>query len=533
MSFGIHLAQSQIIHFNMSRSPLQCNNAGFSVIGNDELPMQNASAEEELRDLDARRAYIVEQVTTCQNALSSPQWWPTELIRMIILLIVRCPEKLFSMRDDPRLSILQISSRWREIAFDIAELWDIDLEMYPMTIQHDSFFKLIGAWFSQCNAGISLKAPGKMNHCPIELVNYAIIPNSHHFRQLHLKTTGHSMQSILALPAGSFTALEDLVLEEGDDAFDPFFSVPSGALIAASACRDYSPMNAATAFVSASCLRTVQTSIFTRDHRKLQFPWSQLTEFTVYSAGVGADVCLSILLGCTSLERCSIVFIHQISDATASRIAVLSNTPVHLPRLKHLHLWLPDSQRVDQFLSSLVLPNLRELRLRGGFGGWPDYVTLMPTALDCIEFLHHFSSTLLVLALEQGDARSAVVNFERMLAVTPHVRNVTLRYGFQLRRSTMNMIAEGTLLPNVEDISIDVDDGAAVIDMLKTRQAKAQASLSPTSRAQSLSLLKKVTINWENHHRPPTMIEKEAFEDMRSMGLEIIVHGADSATLIM
>jgi hypothetical protein len=190
------------------------------------------------------------------------------------------------------------------------------------------------------------------------------------------------------------------------------------------------------------------------------------------------------------LVRCHIVFI---GDIDASSIKALAKKSVCLPTLKYLHLWLPDSDQLNLFLCSLVLPNLHDLSLCGGFGGWPDYVRF--SVADCTQFFRHFSSSLRVLALQEGDAGSEVVKFGPILKQTPHVQKVTLQYGYPLSHSIMENIANGELLPCVEDISLQTNNADAVYTMLKTRQSNAQASLAaPDGRC--ISLLKKVTINW-------------------------------------
>jgi hypothetical protein len=143
----------------------------------DELRMKLATAEEELRNLDARRARILKQITRYKKALSSPQWWPTELIREIILLTVGQTPEFPLTGIDSRLLISQICARWRKVVFD-TEIWDIDFDPGKSfqifdpdglpryrRINPSCVFKLIGAWFSRyTGTKLSLKV---VNHHPV------------------------------------------------------------------------------------------------------------------------------------------------------------------------------------------------------------------------------------------------------------------------------------------------------------------------------------------------------------------------------
>jgi hypothetical protein len=127
-------------------------------------------------------------------------------------------------------------------------------------------------------------------------------------------------------------------------------------------------LNEATAFSSAPYLHTIKCDIWTRDHLKLCFPWRQLTELELIRTKVRADVCLLILSKCSSLIRCTISFIGDILEDHASRIASLSKSPVYLPLLKHLELYLPTAN-IAPFLRCLtaMLPNFCELTLQNNY----------------------------------------------------------------------------------------------------------------------------------------------------------------------
>jgi hypothetical protein len=277
-------------------------------------------------------------------------------------------------------------------------------------------------------------------------------------------------------------------------------------------------------FSSACNLRSViSNSPWQRLHPcYFHMPWARLTVLSLPWSPVEAEAIFTVLSNCASLEELHIL-VRRFPGPTSDvfNTSSFSNHPLCLENLQFLSLYFDDS--CDDPIVSLAclhmleLPNLCGLSLDGVSGNWlssPNYIS----------FLVSISSTLksFTTSVSTDRPRSFTIPYpehdmhiENILTCIPHVQKVRLSKILPLLPSTLQKIAAGTLLPNVEDITFASTDPGSVLEMLTIRQTA--ASGTPVVGAQPLNIvpLKRVGV------RCPVPIPAEVLSDFQSEELEI------------
>lgn len=430
------------------------------------------SYDRDLSILLARRAHAVDRVSRCRIALAPYKRLPVEITRQIILLSVGIPAQLPLSEDtlDPRLQITQVCAGWRNIAFDTHELWVLTYSDNPVNA---STFELANAWWSQCTGSqLSLKMPNARhkskrsskfngNH----LLSRMIIPFCSRLNTLEVALKPAVARKMLALPAGSFYALENLALKVGDRYGEPL----QGNFTAFSLC----PRLAYFRFSSDS---------FT-DPWQLRLTWTSLTTLHLLIDDLSADLLLTALSECTLLTNCFFLGIKDIDADMVKRISARP-TPLCLQALTVLHVQFVGPRNHIYFLRALSLPNILAFRTyHSSPVGPPDYT----------EFIRNTASTLKEFSLrEYCDEYEEQVNPRRfnmtepLIASLQHLLIFKLSPHYSILPPELEGIASGELLPCCVTLHFGIQELEPVLEMLEARYS---CTSKDVSRIQWVSLI--------------------------------------------
>jgi hypothetical protein len=470
--------------------------------------------EFEISLLFAKRARLVNQIDRCRIAVAPHKCLPPELIGQIFLRCVEGPAvlPLADGKNDTRLVITQICSAWRSIAFNVAELWDVDFDFLDSTrLLPESLgcVDLVTSWLSQCHStSLSLRVySDKGSRCATDhanrldhIVNSVVIPNAHRFNSLWLVISNRSAKSLFTLPGDSFPVLEHLFIQVRDNTAQPLLTwdIPI------------------TAFSLSSHLRTVCFhSAPLIDPHILQLPWSQLTTLFIQCKPQTADACVTVLLSCTSLQ---VLFIESYLLDGSPAVSHIRRGPFHLQHLEKFTISF-NAQCPKDILFLLVLkqPSLRYLHLMQNYKGpsstfpwWslPAFTALLTSISSSLELFEISDAVGRLVSTHQLQR-----NVESLIACIPSVNVVQLSKTFPLLPSTMALIGTGALLPRVEHFELAAQDPSTAIEMLTIRQATA---LATSDSEQPVSRLRKVEIRCSQE------VPLEMLSRLRLEGLEIM-----------
>jgi hypothetical protein len=138
-----------------------------------ELRQRLPALEEELHRLDldislllVKRKHIVRQINRCEVALAPQKRLPPELIGKLFSLCVEGPAivPLTKGAKDSRLTMTQICSAWRTIAFNVPKLLnDVEVDLDFIRPKSLSFVDLVATWFTRfTGSSISLSLTGSI-----------------------------------------------------------------------------------------------------------------------------------------------------------------------------------------------------------------------------------------------------------------------------------------------------------------------------------------------------------------------------------
>jgi hypothetical protein len=477
--------------------------------------------EKELHRLDidislllAKRARLVSQIDRFTIAIAPHKRLPPELIGQIFRHCVEGPAvlPLADGKNDPRLTITQICSVWRRIAFDVAKLWDVEfnfsssIRLSPGSL---GCVDLVAAWLSQCNStSISLRVlPRNMRSSTVNnnvkrldhVVSSVVVPNAHRFRSLVLILSNRGVESLLSLPGDSFPAVEQLYIMY---------------------INSIHPDIPTTAFSHASRLCEVGFFSINPVDPILQLPWSQLTSLSIQLRPQKADAYLTALSSCTSLISLTIKWSSDLRDGLlpVSHSIWRPQGPFHLRRLRALIISFRAQVTSDAllFLLQLELPRLHQLVLQHHselmhddtfLWSQPAFTAFFMSISSSLKYFEVFDTVGRLVSTHQLHH-----NLESLITCIPAARNVKLSNSFPLLPSTMAQIGTGALLPLVEVLHFAAQDPNTAIKMIITRQA---AALATSGSAQPVSRLQRVEI------RCSQVVPMEALRDLRSSGLNI------------
>jgi hypothetical protein len=298
--------------------------------------------------LQHRRAGLV-AFRQAHEALMSPiRRTPPEILAKIFLLCLPDDEFVGMDVSQAPLLILQICSRWREIALSTPRLWnsisvyigrndvcDDNLDCRPFGKK-----QLIKVWLSRSgNLPLNIKILYAINHyddLPPDLDDFVdiFIPFSSRWFNLHLDLPQLPIEQLVCNSSVSTPNLEILTLDIVQLQFGP------------------------TLVLTHTAIRLQKVTLLNCDliPYYIQLPWSQLMELRTLYDEVELESCLDILQLCLNLTHLSLRYIGDVSDA-------VSHPMVVMPRLSWLELESLGPFR--PLLDKLVVPSLREIIFRG------------------------------------------------------------------------------------------------------------------------------------------------------------------------
>ncbi|KAJ7077950.1 hypothetical protein C8R44DRAFT_992832 [Mycena epipterygia] len=458
----------------LKNSPLPASDASLARPWLLEAEKQLMQINDEIKALKLRRSVLLPAVEAYRVALAPHKILPVDVLREIFLCAVSlCETDLATMvygqaTLDLHLVLCQICSHWRSVALDTHEFWsEVGIhESLHRVPNCTRLVKVLDIWLSR-----SGKHPITfyMFTGADPLFKPILTKYSNRFRDISIEADN----VLVDLPAGSMDRLEKLALS----CFTP---------------RKY-PM---TAFVGAPRLRDVSLFLYS-DRMKLEMcaaPWNQVTHLCIEDSRPASPFAeyYDLLEKCTALTDASLQFRFEGPVELADRHIVL-------PQLKTLCLAGKRLASYAKFLESFVLPSLVDLML----------VSVEKTK-------HYTSFSVPTFPMLQ----QLVINFTYTddptyiddpmllpwLRACPSVIEVLLPH-YQIPDSTLHELADGSILPNVQLLSIKSAELGTLIAALRARHSDPDHST-----------ITKVGLRDET--RPsPSMQEIESLSELLNVGV--------------
>ncbi|KAJ7469041.1 hypothetical protein FB451DRAFT_368851 [Mycena latifolia] len=442
--------------------------------------------DEEIQRLEARRNGLRAPIQAYRIALAPHKVLPDDVLREIFVWATleryfREPptadlNSTLSGRPNVRLVIGRVSSHWRAVSLDIPELWsDVRVEIpWGQEAFKSRLLNMLDLWLARSgHHPVSLDIRSASDPCvPPLLMRY-----SHRIRCLSIDC----LEPLVGL-AGSMDILERFDVQgRHASILDDSISVLQGS----------------------HRLRSVTLCSVSDGYpvilKPLGIPWSQLTELHLENITVGVLQSYHILEQCTALTCARLDIFESFSKPFPT-----IDRQIALPGLRALGLDGNTLRNFAKFLDSLTLPSLVELSLYGPDGlmyeldeSNPEHTTMYPIGtFPAVRQLavHHAFYT------DDTEPHPLVPWFH----ACPSAVDVWLP-GYTMPNPLLNQIAEGSLLPNLEILSIDSAEGPTLIAALQARQRSLHHSTITEVALASTAL-------WTTH-------EQEALAQLMTLGV--------------
>ncbi|KAJ7114829.1 hypothetical protein C8R44DRAFT_740190 [Mycena epipterygia] len=392
---------------------------------------QLAGMNDSIKELESRRDALLASVEVYRVALAPHKILPIDILREIFLCASPTEAVLNDIvspilgRPQIRLILCQVCSNWRSVALDTHELWsDVRVDVGTGNTKH--LLEILDIWLTRSGqCALTLHMTGVTNDPRAAML---LTRHSHRFRSL----TTHLRNPFVNSTAGSIDLLETLELHGSDDQALPLMK----ALLRAPR-------------LSSVILRFIDNPT---NVELCTIPWHQLTELDLIDTFPLPSQLYSILAGCGAL--------------TTANLGISSrDEPVQppdrnfaLPRLRKLTLIGDTLTTYASFLHHVELPSLADLTL------------LTVDRHDGIMSSVAFPSIRRLCINESGNTDEGhALMVVPWLRACPSVVEVCLRH-YGISDSTLDEIAHGSLLPNVEMFTVYNADPRLLILALQTRQ---------------------------------------------------------------
>ncbi|KAF8068679.1 hypothetical protein FPV67DRAFT_1085809 [Lyophyllum atratum] len=409
----------------------------------DRLSVEIMRVQALLSDLMSQRDQYVTRVKDIDCAIAPHKRLPPEILSLIFshcVYGVNLPRTAKPAQRDDLWRIGGICSRWRQIVFNTPILWynltingprphDNSKEAAP---RHSKFFHTLEAAQQITPLGtrnLEIAIDEGLDGLPISgagILRRIIAPYSTQFKTISLSCPPALLNPLVSSPTASFLALETLCVQykAGSKQFKAIQGpeLPTDFLV----------------FEDAPKLRHFTWNIPEIPHHPIhtfRVRWSQLRYLSIALDITTTDVHL-LLSQCTRLENCRLNLLQN-----ANRTNAISPNLITMPYLQCIHL----NGRVDSSLSLLInlliLPSLVYMLLEGPVE-FDDLATLVIRSNCQLEvfgtsWVHH-------------------QYIERFLqTVSPTLKALTAG-GWLMKRSILESISNGTLLPHLEWICLGV-----------------------------------------------------------------------------
>ncbi|KAJ7114787.1 hypothetical protein C8R44DRAFT_224859 [Mycena epipterygia] len=393
---------------------------------------------DEIQKLEIRRTALMSTVEVYRAALAPHKILPIDILREIFICAAEGTSPTVNLNDivnprqagwDIRLTISRVCSHWRSVALDMHTLWsDVRLDLEVGNTRR--ILEILSIWlFRSGECALNLDIAGVTDD---PRATELLIRHSRRFRSLSISTGTQFVTS----PAGAMDLLETLELY-GNDQYESLLSM--------------------TAFAGAPRLRSATLRSFDNpiNAELCTIPWHQLTELYVHDMFPLPSQYYSILDGCKSLT------IAHLGIFQRGGPVPLAHNNIALPHLRTLELDGDDLTTYAIFLRCIELPSLGDLtlftvddRAGGTTFGVPEFPAMRRLCIDA------------------ADTISLLVPW---LRACPSAIDVCLPY-YHMLDSTLDEIADGRLLPNVEMLIMWAASPGTLIKTLQARQRSLQHS---------------------------------------------------------
>lgn len=377
-----------------------------------------------LDTLFLKRSEVQKKVERYKSILAPQNRLPPELIRIIFTQSMEGPAVVPFKANDPPFLFCRISSIWRQLALATPQLWN------SLTVATQYSFGT--SQVTEIARTLFLRARGfplsLTTHLPtgltepreVDIVWDLIVPLSNNFRKLHLSLSSQQMMRLFAFAAGSLTTVEDFSVTLTDHPhnwIEPLYPFKS-------TCR----LTKAEFYLGIAV-----------EPRILNLPWWQLKKLHFNNTAVTVDQCQDILQLCVSLEDC-MVSIQKIDVASFHEIDIVT-----LDHLESLNAHFVSLEQYELFFRPLLLPSLRNLRLKaGGDRGVSGEVD------GLLAFLQRSNCHLERLAFLEWDSYS----FDSFAVIEqlPTLRALALPPEHIMSDWTIKKLATGEIGPRLEEL---------------------------------------------------------------------------------
>ncbi|KAF8872003.1 hypothetical protein BD779DRAFT_1679993 [Infundibulicybe gibba] len=389
---------------------------------------------------------------------------PIELTQKIFLGACS-PRTTFPLhRDETRLLVTHICSRWRAIALSTPILWS---SFYISRTWFDEvpYASILRTWISradQCTLSFESYDPYPQIRPSIasSIIVKIVFPVIHRCSFLRLYLDVATMCQLLMLPPNSLCALQSLEI-----------------VIRGRATPVADPIPFSTAFGPRSQLHTFELTApryINQPPRHLRIanfniPWHRLTTLTLRSPSIPTYECLDTIRRCISLQQCTIDRLPPIDDLTRDRIMELSHPPTTLPSLHTLCTGFVGSGFEDNyraFFRALRLPHLRKFQPND---------SSRPTLWSLPIFQPVLGDTIQELDLSGFEFPESL---PEALALVPNLEILWLGKNTHEHPGTMmRALGDGAVAPRLATLYLDfVKSPQFLLDILEARAAAAHAN---------------------------------------------------------
>ncbi|KAJ7167090.1 hypothetical protein C8R46DRAFT_1096027 [Mycena filopes] len=424
------------------------------------------------QNLESRRLELRRSLEIYRRAVAPHKTLPVELLREIFRFCAATSDlndiSASNSNDEPPTSLCAVCSRWRTVALDTHELWSDVRVDFPERRNPVGLLHAVELWFSRSGThpvtlDITATSPDDGR------IHQLIVEYSGRFRSLSMN--GLPLRSTLfTQPPRAFEQLEtlDLVLDVDDDGtvVPPLFA------------------NVVTPKLRSLTLHGSHDQI---SLTQLQFPCHTLTCLDFRSRfGPISDYYL-VLEECKSLITASFVLWEDDGDIRpATRV-------IFLPSLRELRVTTDLFREAVGFLGSIVVDSLTDLEIK-----------IHDPSDESVTSVRPFPSLLrLRLRSPFGSlTRISAADLCLLLHACPAAVAVSIQVAPS--DSTLDQIANGTLLPDLQRLGLFMVHPAALLRVLNTRR---EGPHSTIARAAGWPL------------RKCTADEVESFRNLLAMGV--------------
>ncbi|RDB19262.1 hypothetical protein Hypma_013519 [Hypsizygus marmoreus] len=474
-----------------------------------ELEAQIASAQRVLNTLNRQRKDDIRELRILRAAVAPHNKLPPEILSEIFEHYVDEPIVICSKQPQTVVSpftLAHVSSKWRHIAFSTPSLWNrilIDCgdwtNMDTLTDIAHNYLQFSGSM------PITLQTTGSFS----QPRNHGLLDRSNLILDLILPFGTQIQHLTLSFPAVWMqNALDSYIA-----GFNWDFLESVELTYTASQYRDIHFSRVMRIFGNAPRLNKFSVTmgpewprVGTRDIFDL--PWSQLTELHFTHLIIPITLIPVILRECTRLVKCTLSVAKEFVDAVAPFVPL---SDLVMPTVRSLTLYNPMNFDCDKYLERISFPNLERLVVKiGGEGRNGRKWSQSQFSAIIARFGCSLKSLSTTADIDHAD-------IESVLGDVPSLRELNVQHGQSISSSTLRLLCNGLIAPNLEVLKciVDADLLPDFLDMLDCRYI-------PPKYRSSYTGIRSVVIHCETRTQGYRDVA-ERLEEFCTSGRDIVV----------